>query len=503
MKSICKLCYFQFSLLLSLNVTAQLGSLDITFGNAGKVITNNGWQSVTGTTCLMQPDGKIVVGGAGYNGTLNYGWTLYRFQSNGISDPSFGLSGFIDESYIGPSEVVDIALQTDQKIVEFGYWGVYSIVKRWDTDGTPDLSFGSYGEVPFDFDFGGYDMEIIQDNKIIITGEVWANQNWSPGVICLDTYGNALQSFGEEGICVVPDTSIARLYYSAQQNESKLIVLGYNIDGNRFIIARINADGIIDSSFGLNGIASFQFWSGYLEIKDVITDLENNILVTGNISTNNVEDPFLMRITPDGLIDSSFNQIGFVSHSYGSDYFEHWNTIAVQKDKKVIVAGVSGDSLLLCSFLDDGSFDTAFGNYGVVKSHFGGYKTTINDVCIQEDGKILATGGSGFDHMVLRYNTALSIGLNELEPAILAYTIYPNPLQNQAILEYSLKNRTTVTVSLLNTLGQTVAVFIDSSMREAGAHSETLSFHSNYLPGMYFVRIACGGDTKLIKCEIY
>jgi hypothetical protein len=117
MKSIYILCYFHFSLLLSLNVTAQPGSLDITFGNAGKVITNNGWQSVTGTTCLIQPDGMIVVGGAGYNGTLNYGWTLYRFQSNGISDPSFGLSGFIDESYIGPSEVVDIALQTDQKLL--------------------------------------------------------------------------------------------------------------------------------------------------------------------------------------------------------------------------------------------------------------------------------------------------------------------------------------------------------------------------------------------------
>jgi uncharacterized delta-60 repeat protein len=503
MKSIYIRCYFYFSLLLSLNVTAQPGSLDITFGNAGKVITNNGWQSVTGVTCLIQPDEKIVVGGAGYNGTLNYGWTLYRFQSNGISDPSFGLSGFIDESYIGPSWVVDITLQTDQKIVEFGYWGLISVIKRWNTDGTLDISFGTGGEVLCNGMGEFKAMNILPNDKLILAGKSYGSQSYGPAVVCIDLYGNLDQSFGNGGICAIPDTTFDLLFFSALQSENKIIVLGHNYDGNRFIIARINADGIIDSSFGLNGIASFQFWSGYLEIKEVITDLTNNILVTGNISTNNVEDPFLIRITPDGLIDSTFNQIGFVSHSYGSDYFEHWNTIAVQKDKKIIVAGVSGDSLLLCSFFDDGSIDTAFGNYGVVKNHFGGYRTTINDVCIQEDGKILATGGSGFDHMVLRYNTELSIGLNEIEPAIFAFTMYPNPLQNQAVLEYSLKSRTPVSVSLLNTLGQTVAVFIDNSMREAGSHSETLSFHSNYLPGMYFVRIACGGDTKLIKCEIY
>ena len=501
MKSICKLCYFLLLLLLSDKVKAQPGSLDESFGIDGKVITNNGWQWIIGSSCLMQPDGKIVAGGMANSGTLNYGWTLYRFQSNGINDPSFAGDGCIDETYIGGSAVTNIALQTDQKIVEFGYWGINSVVKRWNSDGTSDLSFGTYGEVLLDF--GWNDMEIFQDDKIIITGEVWLNQSWSPGVICLDTYGNALQSFGEEGICDIPDTSIAKLHYSALQTDDKILVLGHNYDGNRFIIARITADGIIDSTFGLNGIESYQFWSGYLEPLDMITDPVDNILITGKVTINNVEDPFIMRLTADGLLDSTFNQDGYLSLSYGSDFFEYWNTIAVQEHKKIALGGASDDSLLLCSFLDNGSIDSAFGNCGVVKDLFGDYKTRINDIAIQEDGKIVATGACDADHIVLRYNTALSIGLNELEPAIFAFTIYPNPLQNQAILEYSLKNRTTVTVSLLNTLGQTVAVFIDSSMREAGAHSETLSFYSNYLPGMYFVRITCGGDTKLIKCEIY
>ncbi len=503
MKSIYIRCYFQFSLLLSLNVTAQPGSLDITFGNAGKVITNNGWQSVTGTTCLMQPDGKIVVGGAGYDGTLNYGWTLYRFQPNGSTDASFAGDGCIDEDFIGTSWVINIALQTDQKVVELGYWGIKSLIKRWDTDGTIDITFGYGGEILCD-DLGEFNaMEILQDDRIILAGKSYSSQTYGSAVVCLDEYGNLDPSFGNGGICAIPDTSIDLLFYSALQSDDKIMVLGHNYDGNSFLIARINTDGVIDSTFGLNGILTYQFWSGYLAPFAMITDPADNILISGAITATIDQNPFLIRLTPDGLCDSSFNQNGFLSISYGTESFERWGAIVVEEDKKILVGGFSEDSLLLCSFRDDGSIDSAFGNYGKVKDYFGGYGTGIADICIQDDAKVVAVGRGNNSHMVLRYNTAFSIGLNEPKSEIVSFNIYPNPLQNQATLDYTLKTGTEVSVSLLNILGQTVDVFIDGKMMEAGSNSETLSFYSNYLPGMYFVRITCGGDTKLIKCEIY
>jgi uncharacterized delta-60 repeat protein len=69
------------------------------------------------------------------------------------------------------------------------------------------------------------------------------------------------------------------------------------------------------------------------------------------------------------------------------------NSIAVQPDGKVILAGSGNNNFALARFLANGCPDTTFGTNGKVTTDFGAIDF-INDIALQADGKIVAVGGS-------------------------------------------------------------------------------------------------------------
>ena len=73
--------------------SAAPGDMDPSFGSGfGKVMTAIGMSNDYGRAIALQPDGKIVVAGACYNGS-NYDFCLARYQANGAVDSGFGTSG--------------------------------------------------------------------------------------------------------------------------------------------------------------------------------------------------------------------------------------------------------------------------------------------------------------------------------------------------------------------------------------------------------------------------
>src|SRR5260221_6589685 len=74
---------------------ATPGDLDPTYGGAGTgiAITNIGWeaQNSYGSAVVEQQDGKLVVGGTGWNGDTTF--ALVRYLPNGSLDASFGDRG--------------------------------------------------------------------------------------------------------------------------------------------------------------------------------------------------------------------------------------------------------------------------------------------------------------------------------------------------------------------------------------------------------------------------
>jgi len=123
----------------------QAGSLDPTFGVNGIATTAN---TVTDAAAL-QSDGKIVIAGSIPNSQNFQQGGLLRYTSNGVLDSSFGTGGKVliaaGNSEAGTAFAVDI--QADGKILTAAPASVYLTVFRFNTNGTLDNTFGTNGSV--------------------------------------------------------------------------------------------------------------------------------------------------------------------------------------------------------------------------------------------------------------------------------------------------------------------------------------------------------------------
>jgi uncharacterized delta-60 repeat protein len=152
------------------------GSLDTTFDGDGKVTTSFPGNVASGRAITIQPDGKIIViGTATLNG--NSDWALARYNSDGSLDPSFGAAGKVTTD-LGSLEdsATTVALLPSGKLLVAGACRNSSsdfALGRYNADGSLDAGFGTGGKVTTDFDkFSdrAAAMTVQPDGKIVLAG---------------------------------------------------------------------------------------------------------------------------------------------------------------------------------------------------------------------------------------------------------------------------------------------------------------------------------------------
>jgi len=128
------------------------GSLDTSFSNDGKVITNVAGSTYDiGFKAALQLDNKIVV--AGYTvSSDNHDFALVRYNTDGSLDPNFGFDGIVvTDIGLFNDEANSVVIQSDGKIVAVGYAVTASekdfAIVRYNTDGSLDTDFGNLGKV--------------------------------------------------------------------------------------------------------------------------------------------------------------------------------------------------------------------------------------------------------------------------------------------------------------------------------------------------------------------
>jgi uncharacterized delta-60 repeat protein len=198
------------------------GSLDSTFaGGTLRVIFQNVNESANAV--LIQPDGKIVIGGFLHNG-LKDEFLLIRINSNATLDTTFGTGGFTTTSVSGGSDRIrTMALQSDGKILAAGG----SFVARYTSNGTLDTTFGN----------NGVRQTSHTVNKIVVLGGDKFLVGGAPGIFTVSRYnanGTIDTSFNGTGTAAanVPNYSC---YGSslAVQSDNK-IVMGGDCTSNNF-----------------------------------------------------------------------------------------------------------------------------------------------------------------------------------------------------------------------------------------------------------------------------
>jgi uncharacterized delta-60 repeat protein len=172
------------------------GSLDETFGDNGTVRSDLTNYSDNANDMVLQPDGKIIVGGY-ITSIIKGSALLVRYNTNGSLDSSFGNNGFTIHTVGYASDAKSIQLQSDGKIITAGGYNEslkssgHFTVSRFTKNGTIDSSFGDNGNTVtvMESSDNAYGLILQNDNKIVLAGSA---SDGLTGQLALARYNNDL-----------------------------------------------------------------------------------------------------------------------------------------------------------------------------------------------------------------------------------------------------------------------------------------------------------------------
>lgn len=425
------------------------GSLDASFGSNGKALVGGGRAEFA----MLQPDEKILLSGSIVNGSSSAtAHALIRLNNNGTLDSTFGnngkvISDFGDYEHRGFAVIV----QPDGKIVQLGNLRhIISLftLSRFNADGSLDSTFGINGRVFSDtFDFGECNaLEIQPDGKLIFAGRV--------------------------------------------RNET-------TIGSTDWGVARYNPDGSIDNTFGENGWVFFDLEQGSESAAWLEMQPDGKLLITGRVDNNTQNRNFwLLRLNSDGSLDDTFGINGKISTDIGYDEFGVV-TLLVPEQKILLCGWIFDDytSLGLVRYNYDGSVDTTFGDNGKIITPvlYGGVSYSG---LIQNDGKIVYSGFvqteldftiSVMDFLLVRYMLYRDPNSINHTNVTSLFSIYPNPTTNVLNLTTGFNEETTF-----------IVYDISGRLLQQGTYTNTIQINvADYPAGLYTIQ--CINQAGLVQ----
>ncbi len=507
-------------IIIAFPVKAQPGSLDATFGNEGIVTAPLTSLSEQAYKVLVQPDGKILLCGMQEEAYIS-DFVVARYNPGGTLDNNFGNGGIavIDGGIDSDSECARaMALQDDGKILLGGsIYNQFSTVDdfaliRLNSDGSPDVSFGTGGVVITDIDEGwdnAYGIALQDDGKILLGGEGYTNNKRNVCVIRYNTDGLLDATFGSGGIALHSiGTEGDKTKAIVLQDNGKILLCGYFSDGSddQTFVSRFNSDGTVDNTFGNNGTATLDIGGNEDRFWTMCILDDGKILAGGYTRTPaNDNDYLLVRYLTDGTLDNNFGSNGIMMHNFGSN--DIMIEMVVQPDGKILSAG-GAFSFELIRFLENGSLDTDFGSNGIVNTSIG-TSCFAQSICMQNDGKIIVAGHSKdgtdeYDFSLARYHSEEG-GFLEEQPAIFDHIkVFPNPVLtgNNITLEYTLHAVKEVSIELLSIDGKFLEVIGEKQYRKTGLHKESFILLHDLSAGIYLLRLSSAQGSAVIRLEI-
>lgn len=293
-----------------------------------------------------QPDGKVLVGGDfsavnAYNETTG----LVRLNTNGSNDTAFSaqISGNVHEMQLLP----DGKILVGGKIYAIGHNGVQGLLKL-NTDGRIDTTFhiaenSSYGNSI------GYEIGIYNDIILFAGSFLYYDNTGCNNAVDLNMDGTVATG-------LITGGGVDGYVYSIANAGN-----GYMLVGGKFAhyngvpknsLALIDADGALqdtfDSGTGIDGA-----------VTKIFKQSDGKYIIFGRFTTyNGVDRDRIARINADGSLDTSYVADVDFNTNYNAEH-----GCLLQGDGKLLVYGAlnyDNNVILICRLNVDGTLDTTF-----------------------------------------------------------------------------------------------------------------------------------------------
>jgi uncharacterized delta-60 repeat protein len=283
---------------------------------------------------VLQPDRKaIAVGRTVENNRDSSFSTVFRLEPDGALDPTFGEDGIVRGASGLRHSADAVALDPDGRIIVAGAERGRLIVRRLFPDGTPDDSFGSFGE------FQGPTIQLLQRIHIVRTGgggyRISANSPNSCRVVALTASGELDAAFGAAGTAEIhgtPGTS-TQCNSMAAQPDGRLMLAGET--AGRGFATRLLASGEPDPGFAADAVADIM-----AEATAIAVGPDESIVVAGRGDAG-VPGAVVVRLQAEGELDVLFGQAGstWIDLPSETDPFPEIHDMTVLEDRRIVAAG--------------------------------------------------------------------------------------------------------------------------------------------------------------------
>lgn len=367
------------TLLLSLYVTAQVGALDPGFNNSGTpgyvTINTNPGKDDNVQAVGTYSDGRVVIAG---NMDDNAYFGLVRYTNLGQLDATFGTGG-----------VVTLRQGTNAEAVP------YAVI-------------------------------VLPDNKLLVAGSSWMSSK-DFAILKLKENGTPDSTFGVNGWASTPALGFEDEIRAMTIQSNGMIVVAGTAEvssGSKiydFAVARFDANGTIDNSFGTNGVVTTNINANDIP-EGVAVQSDGKIVVGGTSNEDGDANYTVVRYTSGGVIDGGYGVGGIATYdmaTFGTaGSSDHGHGMALQADGKVLVTGFSAPAgggngnVVTMRLTTTGALDITFSGDGIANFNYGVSNTDEGSraVAVQSDGKILVGGDTSgehpwFDMLLLRYKS--------------------------------------------------------------------------------------------------
>ena len=411
------------------------GIPDSTFDGDGKKNIDFGFfNDEEAFSVVVEPGGNIVLGGYTISNTnFTEDFALVRMNNLGALTAGFGNGGLKTTDF---GNIIDL---TDDRIRDIRLQGNQVVAAGSSADFTGILRFQTFALARYNLSDGTLDpnLDLASGNGGRIRTSFFATTISTANAITFDANGNYVlvgssgdgfladnfalakylqngtisTTFGNQGRVLTdfspvvgPDDSGTSVTVAA---DGKIVVsaLSQSFFGNSGVIARYNADGSLDQSFGTGGLVGSALFP--LGFSDLIVLPDGSIIASGQVEDTAFNTYFgILKLDSNGLVDQNFGIHGLAIADFGSMGYtdEVPNAIALQ-GTSIVVAGQGLSpffdlDMLVARFAADGNLDNTFNGTGLQAVAFDlafGFQDDIaNDVTIDNNNKIVLAGSVDF-----------------------------------------------------------------------------------------------------------